>query len=252
MAVMSPPWKASSISVGRVGSVLRRHRPAPHLFGGLEPRILQRSALIGDVEQVGVHGEWRAALPLGFDGNAVLSGVGHQLLPGAQVPDAPRGHHRDVGVEGVGPQLEAHLVVALAGGAVGHRVGADLGGDLHQPLGDEGAGDGGAQQVLALVDGVGPEHGEHEVGGEFLAQILDVDLVDAHGLGLGPGRFQLFALAQIGGEGDHLTAVGVLQPPQNHRGVETAGVGQHDLVQVLVHELSSSVSPASERKSAAT
>ena len=60
-----------------------------------------------------------------------------------------------------------------------HRVGADLFGDLDLPLGDQRPGDGGAEQVLALVKRVGPEHGEDEIAHEFLAQILDEDLLHA-------------------------------------------------------------------------
>ena len=50
---------------------------------------------------------------------------------------------------------------------------------LDQALGDQRAGDRRAEQVLALVDGVGPEHGEDEVARELLAQVLDEDLSSA-------------------------------------------------------------------------
>ena len=53
-------------------------------------------------------------------------------------------------------QLEAHLVVALAGGAVGDRVGAFRARDLHLGLGDERPRDRGAEQVGALVDARSP------------------------------------------------------------------------------------------------
>ena len=74
-------------------------------------------------------------------------------------------------------ELEADLVVALAGGAVGHRVGADLLGDLDLLLGDQRAGDGGAEQIQALVLRVGAEHREDVVAHELLAQILDEDVL---------------------------------------------------------------------------
>src|SRR3546814_13326449 len=50
------------------------------------------------------------------------------------------------------------------------RSGPGLGGDLDLPLGDQRPGDRGAEQVGALVDGVGAEHREHEVAHELLAQ----------------------------------------------------------------------------------
>ena len=49
-----------------------------------------------------------------------------QLLPRIDVPLAPGRDDPDAGVVRVVAELEAHLVVALAGGAVGHRVGAGL------------------------------------------------------------------------------------------------------------------------------
>ena len=74
-------------------------------------------------------------------------------------------------------QLETDLVVPLAGGAVGNGIAFFLGGDLHLPLGDQRPGDGGAQQVMPLVDGVGAEHGEHEIAHKLFPQVVDIDLV---------------------------------------------------------------------------
>ena len=48
-------------------------------------------------------------------------------------------------------------------------------------------------------------------------------------LGLAAGGFEFLALAEIGGEGDDLAAVGGLQPAQDDAGVQAAGVGEHDL-----------------------
>ena len=45
-----------------------------------------------------------------------------------------------------------------------------------------------------------------------------------------PRRLQLLALAEVGGEGHHLAAVVGLQPLQDDRGVEAAGIGEHDLL----------------------
>ncbi len=46
------------------------------------------------------------------------------------------------------------------------------------------------------------------------------------------GRRQFLALAEIGGEGHHLAAIGGLQPLQDDRRVEAAGIGQDDLLDV--------------------
>ena len=123
---------------------------------------------------------------------------------------------------------------------MGDRVGADLLGDLDLPLGDQRAGDAGAEQVLPLVQRIGAEHREDEVADERLAQIVDEDFLDAEHLGLAARRLELLALAEIGGEGDDLAAVGGLQPAQDHAGVEAAGIGEHDLLHILhAHDVSS-------------
>ena len=166
------------------------------------------------------------------DGDLVLLGEVDEVAARLEFPLAPRRDHLDVGVEGVGGELEAHLVVALAGGAVGDGVGAGLVGDLDQALGDQRPGDRGAEQVDALVERVHAHHREDEVADELLAQVLDVDLADAQHLGLAAGRLELLALAEVGGEGHHLGAVGGLQPLEDDRGVEPAGVGENDLLDV--------------------
>src|SRR5690606_11951632 len=227
-----------TVAVGQldVGRGVRRGfwglGPAPHVFFVLGPGVFQHAAFIGDVQQVGIHGIRRFLLAVALDRNLVLGSVIHQLLAGQQVPLAPRSDNLDARLERVGTQLETHLVVALAGRAVGNGVGAGFVGDLDQALGDQRTGNGGAQQVFAFVDGVGAEHREHEITHELFAQVVDVDFLDTHGLGLGTGRLDLFALTEVGGEGHHFTVVGILQPLENHRGVQATGIGQNYLVNV--------------------
>jgi len=165
---------------------------------------------------------------------AVGLGIGEQLLAREQVPLPPGGDDLDVGLERIGAQLEAHLVVALAGGAVGDGVRTRLVGDLHQPLGDQGTGDGGSQQVLALVERVGPEHGVDEVPHELLAQVVDVDLLDTRRLGLGARRLDLLALADVCGEGDHLALVVLFQPLEDDGGIQPPRVGEDDLLDLVL------------------
>jgi hypothetical protein len=151
----------------------------------------------------------------------------------SRVPFAPRRHHLDRRVQRIGGELEADLVVALAGRAVGDGVGAGGGGDLDEALGDQRPRDGGAEEVLPLVDGVGAEHRKDEVADELLAQVFDEDVLGLHAeeLGLAARRLELFALAEVGGEGDDLAAVFGLEPFEDDRGVEPAGIGEDDLVQ---------------------
>ena len=186
------------------------------------------------MQEVGVGRERRfAAFVLG-DRYLVLLGEGEQRLARAEVPFAPRRDDFHVGLERVIGKLEAHLVVALAGGAVGDGIGADFLRDLDLLLGDERPRDGGAEQILALVKRVGAEHRKHVVADEFLAQILDEDVLrlDTEHQRLLPRRLEFLALPEIGGKGDDLAAIGGLQPFQDDRGVEAAGIGQHDFFHV--------------------
>jgi len=91
------------------------------------------------VEKVGVDREGRiAALVLG-NGDLVGFREVDQVGAALELPLAPGGDDLDVGVQRIGRQLEADLVVALAGGAVGDCISPRLGGDLDQALGDERA-----------------------------------------------------------------------------------------------------------------
>ena len=164
------------------------------------------------------------------DRDLVLFGEFQQLGAAGQVPFAPGGDDRHVGLQRVIGELEANLVVALAGRAMGDRIGADLFGDLDLALGDQRAGDRGAEQILALIERIGAEHREDEVAHEGLAQVVHEDLLDAEHLGLAAGGLQFLALAEIGGEGHDLAAIGRLQPAQDHAGIQPARIGEHDFL----------------------
>jgi hypothetical protein len=155
--------------------------------------------------------------------------------PGVEVPLAPGRDHREVrGQRGVG-QLEAHLIVALAGGAVAHRVCAGRAGDLHLGLGDERARDGRAEEIRALVHRVGAQHGEDEVADELLAEILDVHAGGAGAQGLLADGDQLLPLPEVGAVRDHVALVRLDEPAKDHGGIEASGVCQHDLPGFLAH-----------------
>ena len=182
------------------------------------------------MQEVGVDRKRRLAAFVLGDRDLVLLREGEERAPGGEAPLAPRRDDLDVGLEGIGRELEAHLVVALAGRAVGDRVRPDLAGDVDEMFGDQGPSDRGAEQILTLVLGVGAEHREHVVADELLAYVLDVNVLgfDAEELGLPARRLELFALAEIGGEGDDLGAIFSLQPFEDDRCVQPARIGEND------------------------
>ena len=130
------------------------------------------------------------------------------------------------------PDLEADLVVALAGAAVGHERGAVAAGLGHQVLDDDRARQCRHQRVLALVLGVGQQCGHTEVLGHLDPGVDDGGLDGAGGQrpvadGVPVLAARLGGLADIDGHGDHLDALVLHQPPHGHGGVETPAVGQH-------------------------
>ena len=175
----------------------------------------------------------RLSLAIGY---LVLLGEGDERLARAELPLAPRRDDFHVGLERVIGKLEADLVVAFAGRAVGDGVGADLLRDLDLLLGDERPRDRGAEEILSFVERVGAEHRKDVVAHEFFAQILDEDVfrLDAERERLGAGRLELLALAEVGGKRDHLAAIGRLQPFEDDRGVEPARIGEHDFPDAIL------------------
>ena len=120
-----------------IGRGFRAHRPAPHVFLGRDPGVFQHIALVGDMQQVGVHGVRGFLLCLGkIHRDIVLLTIGHERLTGVQVPLSPRRNHLNTGFQGIGAQLKAHLIVPFTGCTVGDGVGTGLVGNLDQSLRD--------------------------------------------------------------------------------------------------------------------
>ena len=111
-------------------------------------------------------------------------------------------------------------------------VGAGLGGNLDQTLGNKGPRNGGAKEIQTLVKRVCPEHRKDEVTNELFADIFDENVLgfDAEQFGLLAGGVQLFALAEVRGEGHDLALVFGLKPLQDDGGVEAPGIGQDDFL----------------------
>ena len=238
--------KGNFHELGRIGRLFHRNHALIDEFGRLLGRVFQNLALGRGVQQVCVNREGRlAALVLG-DRNLVRLGKFQKLGARGQIPQPPGRDDLDGRVKCRDTQLEPDLIVALAGRAMGHGIGAGFLRDADQMFGNQRPGDRGAQEIKPLIKRIGPEHREHEIAHEFFAQIDDVDVLrrNAHQLGLLARRLQLFALAQIGGEGHHLAAIFGLQPFQDDRGVQTARIGKHDFLGLQHGKAPSRVSPA--------
>ena len=184
------------------------------------------------MQEIGVDAEWRLATLVLGDRNLVLLGEGDQRLAALEVPFPPRRDHTDIRFQRIVGDFKPDLIVTLAGSAVANCAGPYTAGDIYLGLGDQRAGDRSSEQVLALIDGVGPKHREHIVTDKFLAQVLDEDVFRLHTQQqrLVARRRDFLALAQVSREGHHFAAVGLLQPFQDDRGVQPTRIGEHNLI----------------------
>ena len=201
------------------------------LLGRRPARVLEDAGLVADVQEVVV-----LAVRLGggrLDVDAVARRVGEQVGPSLELREElrrlPRRDDLDLRVQRIVGQLEAHLVVALARGAVRDERGLLPGGHGDLVLGDQRPRERGAEQVAPLVDGVRLEGREDEVGDELLLEVLDVDRAGARLEGLLPHLLEVVALADVRDEGDDLVAA-FDEPLQDHGRVQTAAVRQNDLL----------------------
>ena len=215
---------------GRVGRAHRVVGPRIDIFRSFRPRVFEQLPLARGVKQIGVGRERALAAAVLRHRDLVLFGEIDQRRAAVQVPFAPRRDDLDIGRQRIITELEAQLVVALAGRAVGDRVGADFARDLDLPLGDQRPRDRRAEQIRALVERVGAHHRKDEVADELLAQIVDEDVLrlDPHQRRLVARGLDLLALAEVGGEGHHLAAVALLQPFEDDAGVEPARESEDD------------------------
>ena len=215
---------------GRVWRIFGIDGARIDIIGRFIPRVLKHFAFGRGVQQVGV-GRKRAfaALVLGH-WNLVLFGPFDQPCPARQVPLTPRRNHLDVGVQRISRKFEPHLIIALARCAMRNRIRAGFGGNFDQPLGNERTGNRCAQQIVAFIPRIGAHHRKNEIAHKFFAQIIDVDMVirHAHQHSLFACWPKLFALPQIGGEGDDFAAIFHLQPFQDDAGVESTRICEDD------------------------
>ena len=200
-------------------------------------RIFEHFSFGRRVQEVRIDRERRFAFLTLGNRDLVIARKCEQVFAALEFPFAPRRDDLDAGLERVIAELEAHLIVALAGGAMRHRIRAGFARDLDLLLCDQRPRDRGAEKIKALVLRVGAEHREDVIAHELLAHVLDEDVFF---LDAGAQRFfargrKLAALAEIGGEGDDLAVIGRLQPFQDDRGVEAAGIGEHHLLYALRH-----------------
>ena len=227
--------KTNDDGLGLVGAVLPVLGHRPDVCGRRVPGVLQHAALDGTAPQVVVDGV--GLLLGGGHGHAVGLRPLHLLVTRLEIPLAHRGDELERGIEGLDGGLEAHLVVALAGAAVGDVLRAVLVGEVDEPLRDQRAGQGGEQRVDALVLAVGPDCLREDLLGVLLAHVDCLGDDGAHVVGLLlDGAEVALVLADVAADGDDVHVLLNLEPLDDDGRVQTAGVREDDLF-LLCHDV---------------
>ncbi len=167
---------------GLIRRILRRDGALVDEFGGLDGRVLQHLPSEDECNRLAstLNGASpRLSLAIGIWCFSAKSISASRLR---ELPFAPGGDDGDVGLERVIGHLEADLVVPLPVAPWQTASAPTLRAMSIWVLAISGRAIGGAEQVLALIDRVGPEHREDVVADELLAQVLDEDVLglDAH------------------------------------------------------------------------
>ncbi len=149
--------------------------------------------------------------------------VGDLVLPG-HLPLPRRSDHLEVRGEAGGREVETHLVVALAGTAVGDVRRAFAARDLDHVSADQRTREGGAQRVHPLVERVRPKRGSDELLGELLASVDHERLRGSGGFRLRPYALEIPGLAHVDGERHDVGPLLLSQPRDAYGGIETSGV----------------------------
>src|SRR5262249_16033725 len=123
------------------------------------------------------------------DGNIALFGVRDRVVSGSDVPFPPGRDDFELWRERLVCELEAHLVVSLAGATVGKGVSALCKRYFNLTFREKRPGNGRTEQVLAFIHRSGFHKRPQVLRYEFMAKILD----EAFGCAR-PNRFLLEAM----------------------------------------------------------
>ena len=211
---------------GFVRTVARISGPAVDVAWRFGPGVLQHPRLDRSSPQVFIGRVGRPHRGRHLD--AVPGGV-LDLVVAVHAPLADRCDHLEVWREGGRGHVESHLVVALAGAAVrdGGRTLAARHLDHHRR--DQRAAERGRERVFLLVHGTGLQRGPHEELEEGRPSVRDIGRRRADFQCARLDRVEVLLLTQVDGERDHVPAE-IFQPPDRHRRVEAARVGEHELL----------------------
>ncbi len=200
----------------------------------LDPRVFEHAALDRTSPQVVID---RVRALLGRrHGYVALHGVDHLLLACLELPLANRRDDLEVRVETRDADLEANLIVALAGAAVTDVLRPTPVSLLDEVLHDDRPGHGAHERILVLVERIGLER-----PGDVLLDVLfahvfhdrldgtDIERLLTHELEI------LALLAHVDRERHDIEIVVLLNPLDRNRGVQSTRIREY--TNVFVHVL---------------
>ncbi len=193
---------------------------------GHQGRILELETLVADVPEVAVAAV--AAVRGEGEIDAMLLAVFDLGFTGVHVPliAAPCGNDLEIGSKSLDAELEADLVVALAGCAVADGRSAFFAGDLDKLLGDQRTCHGCAEKIFVLVDGVCLDAGYNVFLGELIIDIQDIELGSAAIYCTLFKMIEFFLLTAVDADADDIEVVIFFEPRNNGCGIKTAAVGE--------------------------
>ena len=173
------------------------------------------------------------------------------LVVARHAPLAHRGDDLEIGRQRLDRDVEAHLVVALAGAAVRDVAGAFLAREVDQQLGDQRPSQRRGQRVHVLVQRAGLQRRKDEIADERRFGVHDERLDRARAERFLTHDVEVAFVAHVDRERDDVEVVLLVDPADCDRGVQPARVRQYRLLHGRrKHNRERTVTPALRNRSA--
>ena len=161
-------------------------------------------------------------------------GVSNQIGAALEFPFAPWRYHFDVRLQRVVSQLKPDLIVAFAGRSMCDCIRVFAARNFDLTFSNNRPRQRSPHQINAFVDRVCFHRGPNVIAHKLFAQVLNVEFRCASGFRLFVEPVHLCALANVSAVTNDFAFVGLFQPAEHDRRVESAGVGQNNLVDILL------------------
>ena len=114
---------------------------------------------------------------------------------------------------------------------MGHSIGADLPGHLHQPARNQGACQSRGQGIATFIKRIGTDGWKRKLLDERLDEIAHQRLTGAGLKSLATNRLKFIALSKVSGEGDHVFDTPLLLEIRNaDTRIHATGISEHNLL----------------------